>query len=182
MLQFRVRCWVGVLHRPCVPGLGLRDRWLLLSHSLEGSDPEDPELECLTLPTCACVCCCCWPDKLSVNTCTQWMGIEKCTHTQICIYIYNKLDNQVHRNSTIPASMQTKPWLNAWPMSGVCVCGLNMLKGQKKQRLVYHPAVTFHIFWPLQYVIHTYSHIQRQTLAHNETWYSYKHIKQTKAS
>lgn len=103
-------------------------------------------------------------------------------HTLKCIYIYNKLDNQIHRNSTIPTIMQTKPWLNAWLMSGVCVCELNMLKGQKKQRLVYHPAVTFHIFWPLQYVIHTYSHIQRQTLAHNETWYSYKHIKQTKAS
>lgn len=79
VLQFRVRCWVGVLHRLCGPGLGLRDRWLWsLSHSLEGSDPEDPELECLTLPTCVCVWCCCWPDKLSVNTYKQWRGIEKC--------------------------------------------------------------------------------------------------------
>lgn len=137
VLQFRVRCWVGVPHQPCVPGLGLRDRWLLLSHSLEGFDPEDPELECLTLPTCVCAWCCCWPDKLSVKYMHTMDGDWE-VHTHLlghrlrCIYMYKKLENQVQWNSKIPTSMQTKPWQNAWPTSGCVYLGVEHIERPKE--------------------------------------------------
>lgn len=48
-----------------VSGLGLRDRWLLVSDSLEESEPEESELECLTLPPCVYVC---WADSLLLRS------------------------------------------------------------------------------------------------------------------
>lgn len=85
------------------------------------------------------------------NTCTQWMGIEKCTHT------YQATDSGAFtctrslkiKFSEIPKSQQVcrlNPDKMLGLQVGVCIWGLNILKGQKKQRLVYHSAVTFHIF------------------------------------
>ncbi len=168
VLQFRVRCWVGVLHRLCGPGLGLRDRWLWsLSHSLEGSDPEDPELECLTLPTCVCVWCCCWPDKLVsqyIQTMERDWEVQRphfLGHTLLDAFPWTTISTikfkEIHQFQNVCRLNTT---------SGMCVCfwGLNMLKGQKKQWLVYHPAVTFpHILTSSIYVIHTLTHTEPNT-------------------
>lgn len=74
VLQFRFCCRVGDPYWVRVLGLGLRDRWLPLSHSLEESDPDDPELECLTRPPCVCVRRC-RLDKLSINNAHDKHGI-----------------------------------------------------------------------------------------------------------